>query len=74
VVDSRPDTQGLRYLRWRHCDACHQLFETAEAATGKILPLHDETTTTKTDDEVSRGRTLRLSDRQDLRDDRNEVA
>lgn len=73
MVDSRPDTQGLRYLRWRHCEACHQLFETAEAATGKILPLHEETTT-KHDDDQARGRTLRLPERQDLRDDRNEVA
>ena len=40
VVDSRPDTQGMRYLRWRHCARCHQLFETAEVATGKTVPLH----------------------------------
>jgi len=45
VVDSRPDTQGTRYLRWRHCAGCHQLFETAEQATGKKVPLRaDEAT------------------------------
>lgn len=42
VVDSRPDTEGTRYLRWRHCAGCHQLFETAEVATGKTVPLRAE--------------------------------
>jgi len=41
VVDSRPDTQGLAYLRWRHCTSCHQLFETSETVTGRIVPLHE---------------------------------
>jgi transcriptional regulator NrdR family protein len=39
VVDSRPDRDGVRYLRWRICVVCRQLFETAEQATGKTLPL-----------------------------------
>jgi len=43
VIDSRPDKiDALRYLRWRHCDSCHQLFETAESATGRTLPLHED--------------------------------
>ena len=42
VVDSRPDTKGLQYVRWRHCAKCHQMFETAEQATGKTIPLHAE--------------------------------
>jgi hypothetical protein len=38
VVDSRPDRDdALRYLRWRHCAGCHQLFETAEQATGRTM-------------------------------------
>jgi hypothetical protein len=44
VIDSRPDTQGVTYLRWRHCAGCHQLFETAEQATGKTMPLRPEPT------------------------------
>ena len=39
-MDSRPDTSGVKYLRWRHCAGCHQLFETAEQATGQKIPLH----------------------------------
>lgn len=39
VVDSRPDTLGTCYVRWRHCASCHQLFETAEQATGKKIAL-----------------------------------
>jgi hypothetical protein len=42
VIDSRPDTNGTKYLRWRHCNGCHQLFETAEAATGRLIPLHGD--------------------------------
>jgi excisionase family DNA binding protein len=34
VVDSRPDTQGLRYVRWRRCMGCGQLFETVEEPHG----------------------------------------
>jgi hypothetical protein len=42
VVDSRPDTEGTKYVRWRHCEKCHQMFETAEQVTGKLIPLHPE--------------------------------
>jgi len=43
VVDSRPDpTSAERYLRWRHCSSCHQLYETEERVTGKTFPLHAE--------------------------------
>jgi excisionase family DNA binding protein len=35
VVDSRPDTQGLRYVRWRRCVGCGQVFETAEEVIGR---------------------------------------
>ncbi len=48
VVESRPDAEGLRYLRWRHCMSCHQLFETAEQATGRLIPLHEQASTTRT--------------------------
>ena len=42
VVDSRPDPGSAeRYLRWRHCAACHQLFETAEQLTGKTIAPRD---------------------------------
>jgi transcriptional regulator NrdR family protein len=40
VVRSLPDTEGTRYLRWRHCAQCHQVFETAEAVTGREIPPH----------------------------------
>jgi len=39
VIDSRPDRGGTRYLRWRICVACKQVFETAEQATGRTMPL-----------------------------------
>jgi transcriptional regulator NrdR family protein len=39
VVDSRPDHEGLQFLRWRICRRCHQLFETAERVTGKTMAL-----------------------------------
>lgn len=42
VVDSRPDTEGLRYLRLRVCVGCHHVFKTAEEAIGKPIPWHDQ--------------------------------
>lgn len=40
VIDSRPDAESaLRYLRWRHCATCDQLFETAEELTGRLRAL-----------------------------------
>jgi len=43
VVDSRPDPASAeRYLRWRHCSSCHQLYETEERVTGKKLALHTD--------------------------------
>jgi len=44
-VDSRPDDEGVRYLRWRYCLRCHHLFQTAEMATGEIKPLFEPATT-----------------------------
>jgi excisionase family DNA binding protein len=35
AVDSRPDKEGLRYVRWRQCTRCGQLFETVEELTAE---------------------------------------
>lgn len=51
VIRSAPDAEGTRYLRWRECVRCHQVFETGEAVTGKVItapatvPLVDANTT-----------------------------
>jgi len=48
VVDSRPDANGLCYIRWRYCTGCRQLFQTAEQATGQRIPLREPLKPTQT--------------------------
>jgi len=35
-MQSRPDTEGVRFLRLRQCVQCGQLYKTAETAIGVV--------------------------------------